>query len=76
MKDTLSSKKEIVFLNGSLCYKSLNWTYLYRVDVFLHFWVLIQILKLISVKEHCRVSLFLNYNGHIVLKESVCFPQF
>ena len=56
---TLSSCTEIVSVHWNLGSNSLNWTYLYDVDGFLQFRVLIRVLELISVPNHSRDSLIL-----------------
>ena len=57
--NTLSSWMEIVTVHWSQWCNSLNWTYLYDVDVFLQFPVLIRVLELISVPNHSRDSFIL-----------------
>ena len=41
-------------VNSILWYNSLNWPYLYDADAFFQFWVLIQILEVISIPNHSR----------------------
>ena len=57
--NTLSSCPEIVSVHWNLGSNSLNWTYLYYADGFLHFRVLIRVLELISVPNLSRDSLIL-----------------
>ena len=54
--NTLSSRPEIVSVHWKLRCNSLNWTYLYDADGFLHFRVLIRVLELISVLNQSRDS--------------------
>ena len=54
--NTFSSCPEIVSLHQKLRCNSLNWTYLYDADGFLHFPVLILVVELISVLNHFKDS--------------------
>ena len=56
---TLSIWREIVSVHWSQWCNSLNWTYLYDADGFLHFRVLIRVLELISVPNESRESCIL-----------------
>ena len=55
--NTLYSWKECIGANWSLWYNSLNKTYLYDADVFLHFRVLIRLLVPISVPDESTNSI-------------------
>ena len=57
--NTLYSCKESIRANWSMCYNSLNWTYLYDGDFLLQLWVLIRLLLPISVPNHSRDSFIL-----------------
>ena len=51
--------KGCVIFNSNLWYNALNWPYLYDADAFFQFWVLIQILEVISIPNHSRDTLTL-----------------
>ena len=55
--NTLNSWKECIWANWSLWYNSLNKTYLYDADVFLHFRVLIRLLVPISIPNESTDSI-------------------
>ena len=55
--NTLNSWKECIRANWSLWYNSLNKTYLYDADVFLHFRVLIRLLVPISIPNESTDSI-------------------
>ena len=57
--NSLYSCKERIRANWSKWNISLNWTYLYDADVFLHFRVLIRLLEPISFPNHSRDLLIL-----------------
>ena len=57
--NTLTSWSEIVCVHWIYWCKSLNWTYLYDADGFIHFRVLIPVLELISVPNESRDSIIL-----------------
>ena len=48
-----------MIFNSNLWYNALNWPYLYDADAFFQFWVLIQILEVISIPNHSRDTLTL-----------------
>ena len=59
--NNLHSWKDCVRFNSNLWYNSLNWSFLYNADAFFQFWVLIRIIDVISIPNHCRDS-------HILIK--------